>query len=238
MSTGFVYVAAVVPVRDVQRTIGRVADKFGKHHDSVERCTQFMAQARQEVRLGFACLRELRLDLSSCSDVANAVGHQNATLGSQGAEADFDRELRAVLAYAMKIDHPAHRRYPWVDHERGKLCQIFLPVLFRHQHLYRLVQKLFTSITEQVFGLGIDQGDTVFFVNDDHRVGRRFQETTEFLLADTQGLVRAPDIGGGGSHYTDNGHHGDGADAEESSLVNRQMRIFRRDDEEPRREHG
>ena len=53
------------------------------------------------------------------------------------------------------------------------------PEARRDEHFNQLPKQLFTRITEELLGLGIHQHDGSAFVDDDHRVGRRFQQSAK-----------------------------------------------------------
>src|SRR5258708_15781240 len=52
---------------------------------------------------------ELLLGPLAVRDVANGTGHQRSFFGLQRAQADLDREFRAVLAEAEQLEPGAHR---------------------------------------------------------------------------------------------------------------------------------
>src|SRR5205807_1255917 len=67
---------------------------------------------------------------------------------------------------------------------------------FRHEDLHPLADQLVAAVTENLFGLGIDQEDPALLVHDDHRVGGRLEEAAEFLL----GLLAFGDVADGAGH--------------------------------------
>ena len=53
------------------------------------------------------------------------------------------------------------------------------PEALGHQHFDRLAEQFLARIAKQLLGLGIDQHDRPGLVDDDHRIGRRLQESAE-----------------------------------------------------------
>ena len=51
-----------------------------------------------------------------------------------------------------------------------------------HQHLDLLADEVGAGVAEQRLGLGVDQDDGALPVDDDHGVGRRFEEHAETFL--------------------------------------------------------
>ena len=76
------------------------------------------------------------------------------------------------------------------------MADVPLAQLLGHQHFHGLADHLVAGIAEQVFGLLIDQTDQAVAADDDHRVGRGFQQVLELL----GGLAAVGDVAhrGGG----------------------------------------
>ena len=53
---------------------------------------------------------------------------------------------------------------------------------FRHQHLHRLTEEFFALVTEQLFGLSVNQDDLARRVHEDHGIGREFEQAAKYLL--------------------------------------------------------
>src|SRR6266850_622299 len=134
------------------------------------------------VRGGFQQPLEFLLRFLALADVADRARHEPAFLGLEGAQADFDRELRAVLAPAVELKAHAHRSDTRIGKEAVPMSRMPLPIAFRQQHLDFLTEKLLARIAKQLLRLRVDQNDPAVPIDDDHRVGRRIEQLLGPLL--------------------------------------------------------
>ncbi len=119
---------------------------------------------------------KLGFDPFALGDVANGGRHQHALRRLDGAEADFSRKLGPVLAYTKKIDTRTHRAQAWPGEIPSAMGWVLLPVAGRNQHFHRLAHQLGPLVTEQSLCLPVDEQDAAVLADDDHRVGRSFEE--------------------------------------------------------------
>lgn len=101
-----------------------------------------------------------------------------------------DETVQAVLftyfgwpAPAMPPLHPRLGKRP------VPLSKMVLTETLRHKDLSRFSQEFLTPIAEQSLCLGIRQHDSSRLVNDDHRIGRRFQEPAEQRIIRGKGSI-------------------------------------------------
>src|ERR1700730_19152001 len=70
------------------------------------------------------------------------------------------------------------------------LSKMVLTETPRHKDLDRFSQEFLTPIAEQSLCLGIHQHDSSRLVDDDHRIGRRFQEPAEQRIIPGKGRTK------------------------------------------------
>ena len=70
------------------------------------------------------------------------------------------------------------------------MARVLAAIAFRDQHLDALAQQFGAGIAEELFGLSVHQRDFSLVVDDDHRVGRGFEQRAEFFF----GLFSHSDI--------------------------------------------
>ena len=92
-----------------------------------------------------------------------------------------------VLRSAFFDRHLAHPRLGKMPVPQSKMV---LTETLRHKDLDRFSQKFLAPIAEQSLCLGIHQHDSSRLVDDDHRIGRRFQEPAEQRIIPGRGRIK------------------------------------------------
>ena len=118
------------------------------------------------------------LDALAIADVANGAEHERSTFNRDRAQADFNRELRAVATMATKIETCSH---PANFGRFRKGCAVLLVMRARsrrNQHFDFLANEFVAGVAEHGFGLGIDLNDGAFDINGYDGIRDRFQKGT------------------------------------------------------------
>ncbi len=115
--------------------------------------------------------------------VANSGGGEGAVLGMQRAQADFDGELAAVFAQAEEFEANAHGADMGLGEEVLAMARVLAAIALGDQHLDAMSQQFRASVAEELLGLSVDQRDLALVVDDDHGVGRGFEQRAEFFFS-------------------------------------------------------
>ncbi len=110
------------------------------------------------------------------ADVADGARDQGAVVGLERAQADLDRELRAVLAAAVQLEPGSHRPHSRVREEAAPMGPVTAALPIGHQQLDALTDELGTWVAEETLGLNVDQLDRAVGVDDHHRVRGRLEQ--------------------------------------------------------------
>ena len=94
-------------------------------------------------------------------------------------ETDFGRKLRLILAQAKEVETGAHGAGVRVREIPGPVLRVSFPVARRHQHLYRLAYELRATVPEETLRLSVDEAHAAVAADDDHGIGRGFEEIGE-----------------------------------------------------------
>ena len=103
------------------------------------------------------------------ADVANGGGNKQALVGSQGTEADFRRELRAVLASPEQLQHFPPRPWQRVSQESGAVFDVVRGETQRDQNLDGLADELVPVVAERSLGLRVHPRNAPVPVNHQNR---------------------------------------------------------------------
>ena len=115
---------------------------------------------------------ELGLLPLALTDVADDSGGENALLGADWAEADLDGKLAAVPASAVQFQAHSHGTHTRLGEEALSVADVSKPESLGHQGLDGLTQQVLFAITEQSFGLAIEQDNQSLGINHDDGVGQ------------------------------------------------------------------
>ena len=118
-------------------------------------------------------------DAFAVGDVANRAADQRLVAGLERAQADLDGKFLAVLAKTIQVEAGAHLAHAWLGEVAGPKARMPRAEPGRHEHLHRLAEQLRTRVAEHGLGPRVHQHDGAGLVDDDDRIGRRFQEPAE-----------------------------------------------------------
>ncbi len=109
--------------------------------------------------------------------------HHCSLVGLDRVQADFDRELVAILLEAVEIAPGPHRPRLGID----KICRsqpwVMTTKALGHEHFHRLAHKLGPRVTEDPLSPSIDHDDLAGPVDHHHGVWRRLDHQAEAPLA-------------------------------------------------------
>ena len=132
--------------------------------------------------------------LVAVGDVADGGRDERSGLGLEGAEADLDGELGAVLAEGEQCDPGSHGPDAGGGEVAGPVPGVLAAKPLGDQHLDGLPEKFGPVVPEDPLGLGVDELDPAIRPDDDHGVRGRLQQRPEPLL-DPAALGHLPDGG-------------------------------------------
>src|SRR5437763_1155890 len=102
---------------------------------------------------------DLLLPLPAFGDVADRARDQRSFLGLERAQADFDRELRAVLAQTIKLETGAHGTDFRVREVTASVCRVAGTKALGDEDLHKLAHKLDPRVAEEPLGLRAHEND-------------------------------------------------------------------------------
>ena len=132
--------------------------------------------------LRFVQFTDFIFGLLAVGDVADGAGDQPPVIGLDRAQANLDREFAAVFAQAIELQAHAHRTHLGVGEVLAALLRMLAAKARRHQHLDRVAEQLGAGVTEELFGLRVDQHHAAVVADQDHRVGRGFEQRAKAVV--------------------------------------------------------
>ena len=135
---------------------------------------------------GLQQVLESLLGLLSVTDVADRHGDERLVVHVEGAQADFHRELGAILPQPGELEAGSHRPDARLREETAPVSRMRRTDTFRDEDFHRLAQELRPGIAEHPFGLCVDNRDVAVTVHDHDRIRRRFEQAPELRLARLQ----------------------------------------------------
>ena len=112
-------------------------------------------------------------------DVADRAGNQNAFVRLLGTQADFHGKFRAVFLQTVQFAAGSHGAGLRIDHVIAAMRLVVVPESFRNEHLHGLAEEFFALVSEQFFGLRVDQDDSPVVSGDHHGVRRGIEQTPQ-----------------------------------------------------------
>src|SRR5438309_2291051 len=120
-------------------------------------------------------MREGLFRALAISNVADGAHRQRALLGFQRAETDLDWQLRAVLAQPIQFQTRPHGPGARRVEESAPMSRMLPTEAFWNQRLHLFPEEFLAGVAEEFFGLGVNQDDVPFPIDDQNGVRRRFQ---------------------------------------------------------------
>jgi hypothetical protein len=114
--------------------------------------------------------------LLAARDVVYRCHHQQPLPGLKRGKAHVHGKLAAVLAQAEKLHSCAHGTRMGLVEIVPELEVVRMPEAFRQQNLHQFSNQSLARVAEELFDGGIGEDDPAFPVDDDHRIGGRFQK--------------------------------------------------------------
>ncbi len=116
------------------------------------------------------------------ADVAYGGGDEQAVRGLQGAEADLDGELGAVLAQSVQLQSGSHGADLLVVGVAVAVVGVMAAEAAGYEEFDGVAEEFFAPVAEKGLGLGVDEPDDSGVVDDDHGVRCRLQQTAKPFL--------------------------------------------------------
>ncbi len=130
-----------------------------------------------------ALLLGLKLCPLPLADINNRGQHEQSLRSVNWIEADFDRNLAVVFAQPKEFPPGAHWTSPCVTKVTVPIAHVMRPESLGNEHLDRMPNEFLAGVTENNLCLRVNQCDTTFRIDHDHRVGCRQTELLFGLLA-------------------------------------------------------
>ena len=130
----------------------------------------------------------LGLVLDALADVTDDRDDTQPGVAFEGAEADLDRELAAVLAASEQAEAHAHRPGPRLDAVAGPVRAVDLPEPLGEEVVDRASEEIAAVVAEQLLEPAVDEQDLTRFVRQHDAVGRGVDEAPH-------GGIGEPDVG-------------------------------------------
>src|SRR5438445_371064 len=182
-------VAQIFLVLPRHRTDLAVVHELGEPDDPVQRRPKLVGHVRQKLALEPTRLLETPVLLLPCffepsaiRNVADRAGDQHPLFGFQRAQADLDRDLRAVLAESKELEACPHRPYARIREEPRPMAVVAPAEPLGHEDLDRASKQLLTLVAEEPFGLRVHEDDLPLAIDDHDGIGRRLEQSPELRL--------------------------------------------------------
>ena len=162
--------------REAEQALGLGVDQFDR---------PALVDDDHRVWRGFEQIAHLLLRFLAIGDVADGRRGEPAFVGFQRRQADFDGELAAVLAATRQFQSGPHLAHFRINEIAAAMGQMLITQGLGHQHLDRTADQRLPLVAEHALGLGVDQFDHALAVDDDHRIGRCFEQVLELRFGRT-----------------------------------------------------
>ena len=147
----------------------------------------WLAVARKRLLARLACSASRRASLSAfsvslaLSDVTDGCSHHDFAALFDGAQADLDRELGAVLAHAEQLEADTHRTDTHVVSVGAAMADMTCAESFGQQGLDGTLDQVRRRIAEQRGNLAVGKENLPRRIDDDHRVRGRIKNAADEL---------------------------------------------------------
>jgi hypothetical protein len=168
------------------RILEHAAESAVQQPERLQGLAQIVARRREE-----PALREVRVlgiatrfhqglfDALAFAHVADRGGDPDFAFPADGAQADLDGELRAVLAHAEQVEPGPHGSHADVVGVAAPVTDVALAEALGQQHLDVLSHDVRALVTEQRGDLSIREDDDAFRVDDDHGIRSGVEHTVD-----------------------------------------------------------
>jgi hypothetical protein len=133
----------------------------------------------QEMTLDAA---DLILALLAVADVADRCRHQRSAGRAQWAQADLDRDLRAVVLQTVELQAGSHRPRARISNEARAMSHVRSTVALGDQDLDRLTHERAARIAEDALDLQVGEHDASAIIDDHGRIRRGVEQRTRRRL--------------------------------------------------------
>src|SRR5687767_5879581 len=118
-----------------------------------------MRHVREKFTLQATRFQHPPLEAFALSDVADRARDERALLRLQRAQADFNRELRAILTQSKELEARSHGARVRLHEIAGSMLRMRATKAQRHEQFHPLADQLLPSVAKELFRLCIDQED-------------------------------------------------------------------------------
>ncbi len=108
------------------------------------------------------------LDPLAFADIDDGAEHHDIAVNRQRIEADFDRELAAVLAPPEKLAPGSEMAGVGAQHESAALARMFVAQFIGQQNFDRPAKQFLAPVAEQAFDFSVDHHDGAVAADEHH----------------------------------------------------------------------